>query len=182
MKKRNCTLLLSAVCAAGLLFGWGMANFLAPSPPAMQRAAAERETKATPIPASAPTVGPDTRLIVRYSYGGCGHYELKEEQIPSSWRGKPISQLSLPGKIFESYENDTLYFVKISQAKCDRHFILRAEQGKLVVTYQNDPSRIRDSYDFRPQLVPAGELKKLEEGIMLESEQELTAFLEDYCS
>ncbi len=182
MKKKQKTIWFTIVCIAGLLFGWGMADFLTPSPPVLQQAAAERETKSSPIPAAGPTVGPDTRLIVRYSYGGCGHYELKEEQLPSSWQGKHTSEISLTGKLFENFENNTLYFAKISQGKCDRHFILQAEQGKLVVAYQNDPSRIRDSYEFRPELLPAGELKQLEEGILVESEEELTTYLEDYCS
>lgn len=180
MKTKHKIILLSAVCGAGLLFGWGMADFLTPSPPVLQQAAAERETLETPAPG--PTINSATRLIIRYSYGGCGHYELKEERLPASWQGKQVSQVSLSGKLFENFENNTLYFAKISQGKCDRHFTVQAKEGMLTVTYQNDPSRIRDQYEFRPELLPAGELQKLEAGISLESEEELTAFLEDYCS
>jgi len=171
--------LFCAICILGLLFGWGMAKFLSPSPVILQKTVA----KSSPFPAhSEPVILENTRLMVRYSYGGCGHYELKEKRLPSSWIGKSASDVSLTGTLFETYENNILYFAKISQEKCNRHFILTIKNNQLIVQYQNDPSRIRDCYDFLPQLLPQEELEKLKAGIEIESEEELTRLLEDYCS
>ena len=171
-------LFLFAICGAGLVFGWGMARFLTPSPAVLQQAA-----ESAPVSeADSPLISEDTRLVVRYSFGGCGHFDLKEEKMPSTWVGKPASSVSLPGTLFESFENNIVYLAKISRNKCGSHFILTAQGNQLIVTYQNDPSRVRDRHDFRPQLLPEAELAKLKEGIYLESEEELTRTLEDYCS
>jgi len=94
--------LFCAICILGLLFGWGMAKFLSPSPVILQKTVA----KSSPFPAhSEPVILENTRLMVRYSYGGCGHYELKEKRLPSSWIGKSASDVSLTGTLFETYEN-----------------------------------------------------------------------------
>ena len=165
------------VCTAGLLFGTGMAHVLTPSEKIIEKTVAEsihREEE--------DTVKEDTRLMVRYSFGGCGHYELKEETLPSHWIGKTASSLALPGTVYEDYLNNTLYLAKISQKKCGRHFTVTASDGQLVVSYQNDPTKIRDRYDFSPALLPSEELERLKKGVLVESEEELTRFLEDYCS
>lgn len=170
---------LFLICGTGLLLGFGMAKFLTPSPAVLQKAAATP----TKMPISqSPVITENTRLLVRYSFGGCGHFELKEEKMPSAWVGKKADSLALPGTLFETFEQNNLYLAKISQEKCDRHFILTAKDNQLVVTYQNDPSKVRDRYEFRPQLLSETELLRLKEGIYLESEEELTRMLEDYCS
>lgn len=170
---------LFLICGTGLLLGFFTAKFLTPSPSVLQKAAATP----TQMPVSQKNViTENTRLLVRYSFGGCGHVALKEEKMPASWTGKEAGTVSLPGTLFDTFEHNNLYLAKISQEKCDRHFILTAKDNQLLVTYQNDPSKVRDCYDFRPQLLSETELKKLQEGIYLESEEELTRMLEDYCS
>lgn len=165
------------VCVAGLLFGTGMALFLTPSEGVIEKTVAESVHRE-----EGDRIKEDTRLIVRYSFGGCGHYELKEEALPASWIGKIASTLALPGTIYEDYLNNTLYLAKISQKKCQRHFTVTAVDNQLVVSYQNDPSRIRDRYNFSPTLLSSEELELLQKGIQVESEEELTRLLEDYCS
>ena len=172
-------LLFLLICIAGLLFGRGLAYVLTPSYVTLQNTTIE-ETNPSALDDSA--VLETTRLMVRYSFGGCGHFELKEERLPTSWIGKPASEVSLPGTLFETYENNILYLAKISQEKCNRHFILKAEGNQLVVTYQNDPSKVRDRYQFLPQLLSQKELQSLKKGIYLESTEELSQRLEDYCS
>ncbi len=167
------------VCVTGLMLGFGTAKFLTPSPAILQKAAATP----TQIPVSQTSVvTEDSRLLVRYSFGGCGHFTLNEEPLPASWIGKEAASLSLPGTLFETFEENTLYLAKISQKKCDCHFVLTAQGNELVVTYQNDPSKVRDRHSFRPQLLSETELQKLQAGIYLDSEEELTRLLEDYCS
>lgn len=165
------------VCTAGLMFGTGMALFLTPSEGMLEKTVAESVHRE-----EGDTIKEDTRLMVRYSFGGCGHYELKEELLPSHWIGKSADSLSLPGTVYEDYMNNTLYLAKISQKKCGRHFIVTATDGQLVVSYQNDPTKIRDRYDFSPALLPSDELERLKKGVPVESEEELTRLLEDYCS
>ncbi len=171
--------MLFLICSSGLLLGFGIAKSLSPSPAVVNKAA----VTPTQVPiARSSIITEDTRLMVRYSFGGCGHFTLKEEKLPVSWVGKEADTMTLPGTLFETFEHNHLYLAKISHNKCDRHFILIAKDNQLLVTYQNDPSKIRDRYDFRPQLLSEGELQKLKEGIYLDSEEELTRLLEDYCS
>lgn len=143
--------------------------------------------KAAVTPTKAPLtqeqmIAEDTHLVVRYSFGGCGHFELKEEPLPGSWIGKQAGEVLLPGTVFDSFQQNTVYLAKISQEKCDRHFVVTARDNQLEVTYQNDPSRVRDRYDFEPRFLSQQELDRLRDGILLESEEELTRFIEDYCS
>lgn len=156
-----------------------MGKALTPAPAVLQKTAA---SPTLPPVSSNSVVTESTRLLVRYSFGGCGHFELREEKMPTAWVGKEASSLALPGTLFETFEHNNLYLAKISQEKCNRHFILTALDNQLVVTYQNDPSKERDRYDFRPQLLPSEELEKLKAGIYLDSEEELTRMIEDYCS
>ena len=169
------------ICIAGGLFGLGMGRLLTPDPAVLRRAAAERQTQAPAI-TPGPTVGPDSRLVIRYSYNGCGHSELSEQPLPASWKGKEAAKQKISGAVFDSMEQNTLYFAKISQGKCSKHFRVYAEGNQLITVYQNDPSRIRDSRPFRPQLLSAEEAERLQAGIFIESEEELTSLLEDYCS
>ena len=168
---------LIPVCLSGLVFGSLVAGWLAPDPVPQ---AAVTPTKA-PL-SQEQTILADTRLVVRYSFGGCGHFELKEEPLPNSWIGKRAGEVLLPGTLFDSFEQNTVYLAKISQKKCDRHFVVTARENRLEVTYQNDPSRVRDRYDFEPRFLSQQELDRLHSGVFLESEEELTRFIEDYCS
>ncbi len=170
---------LFLVCGTGLLLGFVTAKILTPSPSVLQKAAATPTQVAV---SQRNVITENTRLLVRYSFGGCGHFTLQEEKMPTSWVGKEAGTIALPGTLFEAFEHNNLYLAKISQEKCDCHFVLTAKDNQLLVTYQNDPSKVRDCYDFRPELLSETELKKLQEGIYLESEEELTRMLEDYCS
>lgn len=168
-------MILITVCAFGFLFGRGMANYLTPVSAVIPDSAAQ------PAPDD-PVISPDTRILIRRSYGGCGHFELEEKRLPSSWVGKSVSAVSVPGTIYESYENHTLRFAKISQKKCDRHFILTIRDNRLVVVYQNDPSRIHSQFDFLPDSLSEAEQTTLRSGIYLDSEEELTKTLENFSS
>ena len=156
--------------------------FPKPSPePVTQAEIIDSEPEAT---AHIQKTDKNTKVTIKTSYNGCGHSETRTDPVPSPLSGKPVDTVaaSYTGCIFDRFENDTIFLVCISQNKCDHHYILKAENNTLQVVYQNDPSRIRDEYEFSPSHLPKEELQKLNDGIKADSDAQLSRLIEDYTS
>lgn len=120
-------------------------------------------------------------LYFEHIYEKCGHSETyaspeylsfnsidEVEKLYSSWKIKNVQE-------------DKIYLIKSSPFYCSNHFKIVLKGNKITVTRLKDDS-IYEEFYISMKYLTTEDIQKLNSGIILHSQQELTKFIEDFTS
>ncbi len=114
----------------------------------------------------------------------CGHLSETAEDIPPQWIGKTQREVEAlqPDWHFLSFTEKAVLAEKNMDTVCDAHYIMRLERETLMVTYQNQPDKIRFQRTININLLPLETIDMLNRGIPIDGETELLEYMENFFS
>ena len=140
------------------------------------------------VTASAPpvqkvTFTEDSMLHMTYLYS-CGHSVSKVEKVPAEFAGKTLDEVKEAFQEYHitSFSPGTSLGEKKLNSVCDEHYVMKLDGEKLVITYQNNPQKIKQEMPIDINLLPFETIEILNKGIRVDGETELLEFMEDFAS
>jgi hypothetical protein len=134
--------------------------------------------------ASIDTVGENCQITFRHFYAECSHVEDEVIPPPNRHSQMPLNELlnMHENSVIES-KTDTEIMIKIYEnKKCDKHYLAKLQGDKIVICYQNDLTKTKETIIKPASSFSYEDTVLLTQGIYLESDEELTKFIEDYAS
>lgn len=140
------------------------------------------------VTASAPpvqkvTFTDNSMLNMTYVYS-CGHTATKVEKVPPEFIGKTLDEVkeAFPEYQITSFSPGTSIAEKKLSGVCDEHYVMKLDKEKLVITYKNNPQKIKQEMSIDINLLPFETIEILNKGIHIDGETELLEFMEDFAS
>lgn len=127
------------------------------------------------------TDGESKVLVFTTTYGACQHTSTYSDQIKVSFQSQEDLLNSFPGWSIVGGDESQIILNKEVEGYCDEHYKAVLDQDKLTISSLNTDVVL---YQINMNGFPLGEeeRKKLEEGLQIDSKQELTSFMEDFTS
>ena len=140
------------------------------------------------VTASAPpvqkvTFTENSMLNMTYLYS-CGHTMSKVEKVPPEFIGKTLDEVreAFPEYDITSFSPGTSNAEKKLSSVCDEHYIMKLDGEKLLITYKNNPHKVKQEMPIDINMLPFETIEILNKGISVDGETELLEFMEDFAS
>ncbi|WHH59302.1 BofC C-terminal domain-containing protein [Petroclostridium sp. X23] len=130
----------------------------------------------------------DTKLLFRVHYEGCGHDILTENTVTEDEVGITEADLKIKYSDWsmENFSAQQVIFTKSNDGKCPNHYIVKEYQGEVGLFYQNAPEgkesfvRLIDNINLKQ--LRQDDREKIQNGIFIDSDEELAQLIEDFNS
>ncbi len=151
----------------------------------------ERDTHEVEILKEEKRISPNTFIEERINYASCGHVITKIKKVSEE-------QVNMNRAQFEEYMHENFpnqRIVSFSPSRiaiginknhlCENHYVIRESQGKIAIfSIDEDGQRILDKVfnDYPISLLMEVDQQKLKEGIIVDSQEELSDVLQNFIS
>lgn len=112
----------------------------------------------------------------------CGHTEVTEEKIPSSFIGKTIEEIKAKNKEYDiyTYNDFSISANKTLDRECGNHYIIKLEGNKLKSYNKQTPDITEKEITINLREFFEEDIEILKNGIEVGSKTELLEFYEDF--
>lgn len=129
-------------------------------------------------------ISPNCKFALKKYYDECSHFEYEEAELPKelvNLTRKEVEEYYKDWKI-ENFSENNLVLSKEINGYCDQHFIVKAK-NRIIEIYRIDTLGKLNEYKdtgIAIDYLPEDDIKKLENGIPIYGEGNLSSVLEDY--
>ena len=124
----------------------------------------------------------NTIVYEKTTFSDCGHTVGDEYPLPESLCGSfPEKSAESLGGVFKMFKNNVLHITRNENGYCENHFRTFID-GNSIKTEVLKTGRIISEYPTAPSQFSENDINMLESGIVTNSQEELSALLEDYTS
>lgn len=129
-------------------------------------------------------ISPNAILIIRTYYEKCTHLNEETDTISSELVNinKEELQQKYPECQIEKFEKDEIILKKTVDKWCEEHFILKDENGYIVVycIEENGEENLYVNTNITTEYLPATDKQALSKGLYIYGEEELKVILQDF--
>lgn len=123
-------------------------------------------------------------FVFKTYYTGCGHTVYNYGTAAERYIGLNEEELSskFPGWGIEEFAGHRVTFGKVKQEKCPEHLLVKLDEGRITVFYDNGKGEIKEKTSILERNLRKEDRNRLAEGIRVDTENELARLLEDFGS
>lgn len=129
-------------------------------------------------------ISPNTKISLKIYYKDCNHTIEKKQKTEQNLVN--LTQEEFQSKyddwIVEKFTEDNVVLYKEELGFCNEHYILKEENGYIVIYELNENHEIQllKVTDIATKYLPKSDLLEIENGLTVYTKQELNRVLEDY--
>ena len=129
-------------------------------------------------------ISPDAVFVIKKKFKKCGHETKEYEMAPQFTVNMTEEELKkvYKGYEIESFSNHEVVLSKEEEGICDEHFVLRENQGQIVVygIGSDDSEKIVERTGIIVNYLPEEDREKIKNGIFVNGNDSLNRVIEDY--
>lgn len=129
-------------------------------------------------------VSPNAFLIIKKKYNECGHTTEDDVEIPSEMVNKTQEEIEQMYKDFkvESFSSNEVVLYKEIDGKCNEHYNVKDENGKVVVYNTNEKGEeiLYEETSISTEYLTKSDIENIKNGIEIYGKQNLNSFIEDF--
>ena len=129
-------------------------------------------------------VSPNTNITFKICYKECNHIIVKKEKAKQDIINLTKEEMQLKYKEWsiEEFSVENIILYKENEGICNEHYILKQENGYIVIYEldKNNNKRLLKITDIATRYLTEEDLKKIKNGMLVYTKQELNRLLEDY--
>lgn len=129
-------------------------------------------------------ISPNASLVLKKHYIGCNHIIKEYAEIPQEFVNLTKEELQEEYKNWEieEFTPNKVILIKEEQGECGEHYVLKAENGVIVVYKKNTNGNetLIEETGIAIDYLTEDDKEKIEQGINVYGKEELNSTLEDY--
>lgn len=129
-------------------------------------------------------ISPNASLVLKKHYIGCNHIIKEYAEIPQEFVNLTKEELQEEYKNWEieEFTPNKVILIKEEQGECGEHYVLKAENGVIVVYKKNTNGNetLIEETGIAIDYLTDDDKEKIEQGINVYGKEELNSTLEDY--
>lgn len=129
-------------------------------------------------------LSPNAELIIQKQYNKCNHIINEYAEILPEMVNRNQEEIEDMYSNFtvETFNNNKLVVMKQENGVCGEHYILREENGNVIVNEinENDEEKLYERTSISTEYLTQTDLINLKNGIKIYGRENLNSFLEDY--
>ena len=129
-------------------------------------------------------ISPNSKLILKKYYKGCGHAVSDYTQIPEEMVNKTAQQIQEEYKDWnlEEFTEKEITLSKYLEGYCNEHYIVKEENEKIVVYEidKNGEKKLKQKTEIEVKYLPETDRVGLKSGIKVYTKENLNTLLQDF--